>query len=379
MTNTLRFTVITLLVLTAFSTVHSQEFRKVADGIEYAELFRQTEFGPIRGNLIKLDPRRVRLEVIHAMDAAIGVEKTSSIATRHGAIAAVNAGFFRLDTSIWAGDSAGVMRIDGRLISESYGGRAALGLYRRGDEMRAVIDRVNTKLVLTGSKGGVFKIDGINRERKEGEVVIFTEEFGRSTLTDPQGIEIVVDEKSGRVLRTTSGGSSKIESGIFVVSFTRDRLPAIDGFLKSQNNKARFSSAINPVDATKSTDFNFAADVVGGVGYMVQNGKTVIDWGVEKTSKGFYETRHPRTAFAQLKDGSFLLATVDGRQPEHSIGVGLEEFAEILKSIGAVEAINLDGGGSTAMYLEGKVVNKPSDREGERRVSDALLVFPIPK
>ena len=44
-----------------------------------------------------------------------------------------------------------------------------------------------------------------------------------------------------------------------------------------------------------------------------------------------------------------------------------------------MEVINLDGGGSTAMFLEGKVVNKPSDREGERRVSDALLVFPISK
>lgn len=379
MTNIFRFTVFTFLVFTAFSSTHGQEFTKTAEGVEYAEFFRQTDAGPIRGNFIKLDPRKIRLEVIHAMDSAIGVEKTSSIAARHGAIAAVNAGFFRLDTSIWAGDSAGVMKIDGRLISEGYGGRAALGLYQRDGEMRAVIDRVNTELVLIGSKGGLLKIDGINRERKEGEVVIFTKEFGRSTLTDPNGIEMVVDEKSGRVLRTRLGGSSAIESGTFIVSFTRNRSTAIDDFLKSQNNKFRLSSLINPVDTAKSAYFNLADDVVGGVGYIVQKGKTVIDWSVEKTSKGFYETRHPRTAFAQLKDGSLLLVTIDGRQPEHSIGVGLEEFAEILKGLGAVEVINLDGGGSTAMFLEGKVVNKPSDREGERRVSDALLVFPISK
>ena len=134
--------------------------------------------------------------------------------------------------------------------------------------------------------------------------------------------------------------------------------------------------AINPVNPSNHAAFNRAQDIVGGVGYILQNGSTVIDWGNEKTSKSFYETRHPRTAFAKLKDGRFLLVTIDGRQPEHSIGVGLEEFAELMKELGAIELINLDGGGSTAMFLDGKVINKPSDKEGERRVGDALLVFP---
>ena len=377
MTRTLQITVTIVLIFAALHTAHSQEFTKVADGVEHAEFFRQTDAGPIRGNLIRLDPRKVRLDVVHAMDAAIGVERTSSIAIRYGAIAAVNAGFFRLDTSIWAGDSAGVMRINGRLISESYGGRAALGLIYRDGEMHAVIDRVNTDLRLKGSNDGVLVLDGVNRERKEGEVVVFTEEFGRSTLTNPNGMEMVVDEKSGVVLRTKSGGSSPIQPGTFIVSFAKNRSAAIEGFLKSQNNQVWISSAINPVNASKSGDFTLADDIVGGVGYIVQNGKTVLDWSVEKTSKGFYETRHPRTAFAKLNDGMLLLVTLDGRQPEHSIGVSLAELAEILKSLGAVEVINLDGGGSTAMFLDGKIVNRPSDKEGERRVGDALLVFPV--
>ena len=72
------------------------------------------------------------------------------------------------------------------------------------------------------------------------------------------------------------------------------------------------------------------------------------------------------------------MVTVDGRSAE-SVGMNLQELAEFLLEIGATDAMNLDGGGSTTMFLDGKVVNKPSDKDGERRVSDAILVFPRKK
>jgi len=365
------------LVLAVFS-IHAQDFKPVSDGVWHSSFLRETESGPIRGNLIKLDPKKVRLKVVQAMDAAIGVEKTSSIAARHGALAAVNAGFFRLDTSIWAGEAVGILKVDGRLVSESYGGRVGLGLFEDQGEVKAVIDRVTTELGLIGSKGGTLAVDGMNRERKAGEVVIFTKDFGASTLTDQSGFEVVIDEKSGDIIRRKAGGSSPIETGTFIISFTSEKVESVDSFLKSQNNKVRFDHSVKSVTPGRQVDFNKAEFIVGGVGHIVQSGRTVIDWELERTSRSFYETRHPRTAFAILKDGSLMLVTIDGRQPEHSVGLRLQELAEILKELGAIEAINLDGGGSTTMYLEGKIVNKPSDKEGERRVSDALLVFPTP-
>ncbi|MDQ3374626.1 MAG: phosphodiester glycosidase family protein, partial [Acidobacteriota bacterium] len=111
---------------------------------------------------------------------------------------------------------------------------------------------------------------------------------------------------------------------------------------------------------------------------LVKNGKIEITWEQEKSSKSFVETRHPRTAVAKLKDGKFLMITVDGRQKE-SVGMNLNELAALLLELGAVNAMNLDGGGSTTMFLDGKVVNKPSDKEGERKVSDAILIFPRKK
>ena len=74
-----------------------------------------------------------------------------------------------------------------------------------------------------------------------------------------------------------------------------------------------------------------------------------------------------------MKGGKFLMITVDGRS-ESSGGLSLYDLADYLLSIGAVDAMNLDGGGSTTMYLDGKVVNTPSDQTGERKVGDAIVV-----
>jgi exopolysaccharide biosynthesis protein len=74
--------------------------------------------------------------------------------------------------------------------------------------------------------------------------------------------------------------------------------------------------------------------------------------------------------------GRLLLVTVDGRQPGVSEGVTLQEGARLMQSLGAVDAMNLDGGGSTAMVVVGLLVNHPSDSTGERADGDAVVVLP---
>ena len=123
-------------------------------------------------------------------------------------------------------------------------------------------------------------------------------------------------------------------------------------------------------------NFGQSEDIVGGVPQLIKNGKIEITWEAEKTNRTFVEAKHPRTAVAKLKDGKFLMITVDGRQPDYSVGISLNDLAAILLELGAIDAMNLDGGGSTTMFLGDRVVNKPSDKEGERYVSDAILVFP---
>jgi len=84
--------------------------------------------------------------------------------------------------------------------------------------------------------------------------------------------------------------------------------------------------------------------------------------------------RNPRTLAGVTAEGHILLVTVDGRRPGVSVGASFEESARIMQALGAAEAVNLDGGGSTAMVVGQDLVNQPSDPSGERPIADAVVI-----
>ncbi|MYR59500.1 sporulation protein, partial [Streptomyces sp. SID625] len=86
--------------------------------------------------------------------------------------------------------------------------------------------------------------------------------------------------------------------------------------------------------------------------------------------------RQPRTMAGVDARGRLILATVDGRRTGGSEGFTLQEAAAFMRSLGAVDALNLDGGGSTAMAVGGVLVNNPSDATGERAVGGTVQVLP---
>lgn len=362
----------------------AQEWKTVADGVEYAEVRREFSGKPVNINLLRLDLKKVRLDVHHAMDAAIGTEKTSSIAKRHKAFAAINAGFFRLDTSIWAGDAAGFLMIDRMIWSESTNDRVALLIEETGNVARVGFAHINLNYHLTivpkkwklkDSRN--YFISGVNRERKENEVIVYTATFHRTTLTNADGLEIIFDEKgSSQIL--DNHGNSVIPADGFVVSASGEKRAELLRLI-SKGTGVVLSSGVSVVDVPgkpqESVIFAFSKidDAVAGVPQLIKNSRIDITWEQEKSSKAFVETRHPRTAVAKLKDGKFLMLTADGRT-DQSAGLDLYDLAAYFLELGATDAMNLDGGGSTTMFLDGKVVNKPSDKEGERKVGDAILV-----
>jgi hypothetical protein len=121
-------------------------------------------------------------------------------------------------------------------------------------------------------------------------------------------------------------------------------------------------------------------EAVGGRPRLLSNGIIVMD--VDTVGgAAFAVMRHPRTAIGIANNGRRLfIVVVDGRRPFYSNGMSLRELAELMRSLGAREALNLDGGGSTTMVVENvatrklEVVNRPSDAAGERTVGDALAV-----
>ena len=363
-----------LWIILPFASISAQDFKTIQDGIEYSVMTREIDRQPVKMNLLRLDLTKTRLDVVHALDAAIGTETVSSMARRHGAPAAINSGFFRLDKSIFAGDNIGALMIDKKVLSESYANRSAILI--RNERRKTVINFFYLYLNILVEIGNVeLDISGVNRERKNDELVLFMPEFNRTTLTDTEGLEVIV--KNGRVIQILdNSGNNRIPAGGFILSAGGKRREAL---LKQVRIGAKVvvSQPITQISLGERKLFLISEyeDIVSGVPQLIKNGKIEITWEQEKSSKSFVETKHPRTAVAKLRDGKFLMITVDGRS-EASGGISLQNLAEILLELGATDAMNLDGGGSTTMYLEGKIVNQPSDKEGERKVGDAILVFP---
>ena len=198
--------------------ISAQDWRTVADGVEYAEVRREFSGKSVNINLLRLDLKKVRLDVHHALDAAIGTEKTSSIATRHKAFAAINAGFFRLDTSIWAGDAAGILKVDGQVLSESQNNRNALLISNFPDRSDVYISPVWLDERLFSKKINLV-LSGLNRERKGNETIRYSPEFARTTLTDNTGLEVTV--RKGKIAAINDmSGSSPIPADGYVISAT---------------------------------------------------------------------------------------------------------------------------------------------------------------
>lgn len=120
------------------------------------------------------------------------------------------------------------------------------------------------------------------------------------------------------------------------------------------------------------------SQVVGAFPLLLALGERVGDLLVRE-NPSFAAARHPRTAvgFDPTRNHLWLVA-VDGRQPGYSDGMTLSELASVFEALGVSEALNLDGGGSTVMVLEGVAVSRPSDAEGERAVVNALAVVREP-
>ena len=84
--------------------------------------------------------------------------------------------------------------------------------------------------------------------------------------------------------------------------------------------------------------------------------------------------RHPRTAMGYTEDGKLIILVIEGRHPGIAEGANLKEEAALLLSLHCYEALNLDGGGSSCMLINGKETIKPSDKEGERPVPGVFII-----
>jgi len=332
--------------------------------------------GPWKIHVLEVDPKKIEVRVAHAYDAAIGLETTAALADRRGALAAINGGYFYME-GLLAGDSRGTLQIEGRLLSEPDRGRAAVGFYGRDGIARSVFGRLSFRGEVRLADGEGIPFDGLNRRRQPSEIILYTPEFHRTTLTSSGGAEVVI--QNGHITEIREGkGSSVIPSAGVVLSIGSERVQEVLPRMPSGTSLSVHTELLpllpDPEEEWQKTEF-----IVSGGPLLLWQGRRLEEPEKESISRVFFLARHPRTAVGVRADGTLLFVTVDGRRPDKSVGMSIPELTDLMLELGSVSAINLDGGGSTTMVIEGRIVNRPSSSKGARRNADAILLYPKPE
>ena len=321
-------------------------------GLALTKIRKGTGHGPVQMWAARFDPKdgwRVRIEPGGA--SVLQRERTSRLASRKSAVLAVNGGFFAYD-----GAAVGTVLVNGKWRRLPWNGRTAVGFDKNGN---AKIGSLRTDARAIFGDGTSVIIRDLNGWPDGGRVTALTSDFGPYYKLSPGEMALVIE--NGVVKSKPGGGGVNVPGNGFVLVASGGARPPLERV--ARGTRARLS--IQPIGWPNLTT------ALGGGPRLVRNGQIYV------TNEGFrpdvLSGTGPRTAFGIDKAGRYIILVADGRQGYYSTGLTLQELAATMQKLGAVDAMNLDGGGSTALAVKGKIVNRPSDGI-ERRVANALLV-----
>ena len=294
---------------------------------------------------------------------ASGPETTSSMCARTQCAVAINGDFMGpggalVGSMVSRGELIATPGIPHVQLSLDASGRGTIG---EGLDWRA---RASTP------DGQALEVQRVNRPLIGDGINLYSRRFGSSTLTDAAAVEVILQLASTDVLPSgvtpvravtlRSGGNAAIGTGQVVLAGRGAGGQALAAFAQ---RAARLGASLTVLTA--------ASQSAGASPHLLAQGQLGFPAGDRDS---FTQGRHPRTMAGVTPAGETLLVTVDGRQ-SGSAGLSLLEAANLMAGLGASDAVNLDGGGSTTFVTGGTVRNRPSDGS-ERRVVSALAVVP---
>ena len=314
----------------------------VEKGVKHIRMLRYYNGRPVRLNIIEMSADiNPNLKVVPATasDTLSARTKIGKIAERENAIAAINGGYFKPQTGV----PLGTLMINKEIYTGPIYDRVAMGIFDEGYGMA----RVQLKASVSTNAGGI-KIDNINQPRMlSTNTLVYTPTWGKTAPPCPKyGKAIAV--KNGKLI-AESYGAMEIPDDGFVIVGPEKILNQI-----SNAKKFKLNVKMNP-------EWNGVNHIISGGPYLVKNKEIYVDMTAQKLAA--IGGRNPRTAIGYTKDNHLIMMTADGREGA-SIGLTLMETASLMKEFGCINAMNLDGGGSTVMYVQGQVVNRPPQHGG---------------
>jgi len=346
------------LVIDLYRIQIIKKTEEIGDGLKYTYWQDDMEGLQVRLHVLEISKRgEYYVRPFSGAGERNGRGKLRQAAANVGAKAAVNACYF--DTDGWViGNCAwnGVMYgVDADNV------RSALVIDKRLEA------QVQQDLRYVGSlrlpHGRTLNIRGVNRGRIAGDLVLYNHNYGPSTQTNAYGMEVRI--KDDHVVEISAKGNMRLDNSSVVLSGHG----ANAALLKT----LRVGDAVELRQTFGTLSADNARLVLGGGPTLLYNGDVRIRTREENIAPDIARGRAPRTAIGVKRNGDLVILVADGRSRD-SAGMTLLELAKYLRRFGAMDALNLDGGGSSEMVVNGRIVNVPSDG-AERPVSIGLGVF----
>jgi hypothetical protein len=369
--------------------------KELGPGVSYREI--TDRHGPWSMRLVRVDLRRADIEVrsARAFDSLRGRERVSDMVKRANAtgvhvLAAVNGDFFELKS----GENENNQVIAGEWWKGLKNTDSPYDTYDNAHiqfgidaARRPLMDRfiLDAKAWDHGAMTPIITMN-FNPSGKPEGTALYTSRYGLTTPRDStrKTVEAALESAGKRAdtllfvrrgaVSTTSGSSIPKGGAVLAAYGTALRVAEVKAMAEGDTVRVLMQTL------PRAGRTGLPTILIGGWPRILRDGRSVVADAatVEGTISGNAETRHPRTGVGFSRDSATLFVlTVDGRS-ESSGGMTLLELADMMRRMGAWQAMNFDGGGSTTMVIDGVVTNKPSDPEGERAVGNALLVVRKP-
>ena len=343
--------------------------------------------GPWSIHVAKIDRSRKDLVFYAplALGKVLGVSKISDQAAAvprdiGRAIAGVNGDFYERDNRTYAGDPRGLQIVNGELVSGT-----STDCIWFDAEGNPHVDDVKGDFKITWPDGRQTPF-GLNEQRRSGTAVLYTPTYGPSTRISG-GRDLILEKGGdGPWLPLQAGQTYRARVRNVQVS-TNTPLPA-DAMVLSlgpillANVPEVTPGAVVQISTATTPDLKGIKTAIAGGPVLIENGKPFSEKAAPAgTARAYSERskyeRHPRSAVGWNATHIYLV-TVDGRQPELSVGMTLAELADYMVKLGCTDGMNFDGGNSATMWMSGRVVNSPC--VGERPVANSLFVVrkPVP-
>jgi exopolysaccharide biosynthesis protein len=320
-------------------------------GVKHIQLIKYLQGNAIRINVIEVNSKlNTDLQLIPALASdTLGKKSTiTTIAKKNNSIVAINGTFFKPSTGV----PLGTLMINKKIYTGPIYNRVAMGIFDNGYDMARV--QLNASLKMDGD---VLKIDNINQPRMLSTyVIVYTPEWGKFTPASPKyGKQIAI--QNNKVIASSSASLTIPQDGFVIVGPAQ----SLDKISKAKEIKLEISTI---------PEWNNVNHIISGGPYLIKDGNVYVDITAQKLNS--IGGKNPRTAIGYTQDNNLIIVTIDGRE-KSSVGMTLFELANFMKSIGCINAMNLDGGGSTVLYVNGHIANQPQF-QGGIALSNALIL-----